>query len=70
MSKGIVDVEEYKSVMELHRPPPLPTLPTPSPLFCNPEDPAGESPNMAACGLVYGLELEENAGVVLGGVIG
>lgn len=69
MSKGIVDVEKYKSAMELRRPPPLPTLPTPSPLFCNPEDPACESPNMAAHRLVYSPELEENAGVILGGVV-
>jgi len=28
-----------------------------------------ESPNMAVRGLVYGPELEENAGVVLGGIV-
>ena len=37
--------------------------------LCDPEDPACEPPNMAVRGLVYGPELDENVGVVLGGVV-
>ena len=71
MSKGIVDVDEYDSATELRRPPPPPPPPPPAPYpLRDPEDSACESPNIAVRGLVYGPELEENAGVVLGGVIG
>ena len=67
-SKGIINVEEYESATELRRPPPrpLPRPPPPPPppapyLLCDHEDTERESPNVMVCGLVYGLELDENS---------
>ena len=67
MPKGIVDVEEYESATELRRRH-LRHLRHRHCLLCI-LFAIRESPNMAIRELVYGPELEENAGVVLGGVV-